>query len=81
MADEFHGDGDPTHLLIARAAATDPDGESIEIRVGWASCPLDDAVVDYLRRIIFAYEDAFGRPPERTAVVVLPWVCELNDDC
>lgn len=68
-----------THLVIARACDTDPDGPNAEARAGHVEEPSPEVLADYTLNIADMFKQAFGREPARVAVAVLPWVGELDD--
>jgi hypothetical protein len=68
-----------THLVIARACDTNPDGPNAEARIGHAEEPSPEMLADYTLNIADMFKQAFGREPARVAVAVLPWVGELDE--
>lgn len=70
----------PTHLIVARAAAADPDGASAQARIGMTSEPSQGDLDRYRAAIIELFRKGFDCEPVRVAVVVLPWVVELDAD-
>jgi hypothetical protein len=68
-----------THLVIARACDTDPDGPNAEARVGHIEEPSPETLADYTLHVAAMFKQAFGREPARVAVAVLPWVAELDE--
>lgn len=68
----------PTHLLIARAAATDPGGGSAETRIALDTPPDRATREEYQEATASVYEQTHGEKPERLATVVLPWVDTLD---
>lgn len=69
-----------THLIICRAADADPEGANAQAKVGFTKEPDQDALDGFHDGIMETYTKAFGRPPDRVGVVVLPWVRDLDDD-
>lgn len=69
-----------THLVIARACDADPEGANAEGRLGHTEQPTEHGLLEIRQGIIDMFRRGFGREPERVAVVVLPWVGELDDD-
>jgi len=70
----------PSHLLIARACDSDPDGRSAEARVGFVAEPTESDLAYYREAIVSAFREGMGAEPERVAVAVLPWANDLDDD-
>lgn len=69
----------PTHIIIARAAAVDPEGENLETRVTVASAPDAEALINSRKAVIAMFQAAFKCDPMRVGVAVLPWIAELDD--
>lgn len=69
-----------THLVVARACDADPEGANAEVRLGHASEPTAHGLTEIRTSIVDLYRRGFGREPDRVAVVVLPWVGELDDE-
>jgi hypothetical protein len=69
-----------THLVIARACDTDPDGPNAEARIGHVEEPSPEVLADYTLHVADMFKQAFGREPARVAVAVLPWSAAEDKD-
>lgn len=68
-----------THLVIARACDTDPDGPNAEARIGHIGEPPPEVLAEYTLQVGRMFAAGFDREAARIAVVVLPWATELDD--
>lgn len=71
---------EPTHLILIRACDAATDGPNLQAKIGYDHEP-DPTVLEEVRQgAVELFTTSFGRKPERVAVVVLPWVDELDED-
>jgi hypothetical protein len=69
----------PTHLVILRAAAADPEGESIEAHVAFDHEVSDEDIAEMEGSLVDQYLAIFGTMPERTGSGRFPFVASIDD--
>lgn len=68
----------PSHVLIVRACAEDPDGASVELRAEYDQMPSGEDVRSFTKSVREGFTENLGRPPERWGVAILPFVTDID---
>lgn len=71
--------GPPTHLVILRAAAADPDGESIEAHIAFDHEVSAEDISEMEGSLTDQYLAIFGAMPERTGSGQFPYVLSIDN--